>query len=151
MNNIHSPPGDLKIGPITSNTITDYSFRVFSLFLGRWAVARLARGFAVRNEAAPGTGISPFHRDPADAVTGPVPLPGEIRGSLQIQSARFRPWRRSLLPHCFNSGRDSRNNRPSSPLSLFSFPFPSLLQLRPHFVLPGHSVPFSTKNEGRGH
>lgn len=80
MNNIHSPPGDLKIGPITSNTITDYSFRVFSLFLGRWAVARLARGFAVRNEAAPGTRISPFHRDPADAVTGPVHLPGEIRG-----------------------------------------------------------------------
>lgn len=126
VNNALSPPGDLKIGTIIGNTIRDCSFGVFPPLLRGSAVARFAWGFAVRHETAPGTRVSPFHHNAANAVTRAVSSAVRVRGPFR-SSAHFRPWWGSLLPHRFNSSRDPRHQRP--PLSLVFFTFPSLLQL----------------------
>lgn len=134
VNNALWPPGDLKIGTIMGNTIRDYSSGVFSLLLRCRAVARLAWGFAVRHEAAPGSRVSPFHHNTANAVTRAVSSAVRSSGSLQMVCA-FPAVVGFPLPAPLQL--QSRSQKSEASLSAFSsifFTFP-LLSILP---LPGH-------------
>lgn len=64
-------PGDPKIAAVPGNTIWDYSFGGFSLFLRHWANARLA-GVSQKMRQLD-TRTSELHRDPPNAFTQTVP------------------------------------------------------------------------------
>lgn len=129
MNNIQSPLDD-QSRAIQLQIILSEAFH----FLGRWAVARLARGFGVKRRQLV---ASQLHRDPANAVTQPVPSALRSSGSFQFQSAYFRPWGGSVFPHRFNPRRDPRNEGPLSLLSLFSFSqLSTLSSFSPSLVTP---------------
>lgn len=128
VNNIQSPLDD-QSRAIQLQIILSEAFH----FLGRWAVARLARGFGVKRRQLV---ASQLHRDPANAHN-PFPPPWEVRGLFSSSPLISGRGGGSVFPHRFNPRRDPRNEGPLSLLSLFSFSQLSTLSpFSPSLVTP---------------
>lgn len=145
MNNIQSPLDD-QSQAIQLQIILSGAFH----FLGRWAVALLAKGFGVKMRQLV---ASQLHRDPANAVTQPIPSTLRSSESFSVP-VRLSPAVAGFrLPAPLQPLSRSQKRRAS--LSAFSIFFPPALStsspFSPSLVTPLPSSLYAWEGERGEH